>query len=95
MLSFDHRGEPSIGGADSSVIPVADEISPDDRPEFTRGHFFRIITVIQQFLFHPCPHTFTAGIIMASAVCAVHALLYAVLTDRIAVKLAGVLAPPV
>ena len=46
MLSFDHRGESSIGGADSSVIPVADEISPDDRLEFTRGHFFRIITVI-------------------------------------------------
>ena len=41
MLSFDHRRKPSIGGADSSVIPVADEISPDDRPEFIRGHFFR------------------------------------------------------
>ena len=95
MLSFDHRGKPSIGGADPSVIPVADEISPDDRPEFIRGHFFRIITVIQQFGFHPCPHTFAAGIIVASAACAVHTLLYAVLLDSIPVKLAGVLASPV
>ena len=43
MLSLDHRGKPSIDGADSSVIPVTDEISPDDRPEFIRGHFFCII----------------------------------------------------
>ena len=42
-------GKSSIGGADPPVIPVADEISPDDCPEFIRSHFLRIITVIQQF----------------------------------------------
>jgi len=39
----------NIDGADSSVIPITDEISPDDRLEFIRGSFFCIITAIQQF----------------------------------------------
>ena len=43
LLSFKHWGKPSISGTDSPVIPVADEISPDDRSEFVRGHFFSII----------------------------------------------------
>ena len=77
------------------VIPVADEISPDDRSEFIRSHFIRIITVIQQFGLHSRPHAFAAGIIMSSASCTIHALLYAVLTDCIPVSLAGVLAPSV
>lgn len=29
----------NIDGADSSVIPITDEISPDDRLEFIRGSF--------------------------------------------------------
>ena len=95
LLSFDHRRKPSIGGADPTVIPVTDEISPNDSPEFIRDHFFRVIMVIQQFCFHSGPHAFVAGIIMAFSACAVYALLYAILMNYFPVKLTGVLASPV
>ena len=54
-----------------------------------------IVAVIEQFRFHSGPHALAAGVIMASATCTVHALLYAILPDYVPVKLAGVLASPI
>lgn len=88
-----HRRYSLIGGANPPVIPVADEISTNDRPEFIRNHFIRIVTVIQQFGFHSRPHASAAGIIMAPASCTIHTLPYAILTDHISVSLTGVLSP--
>lgn len=49
FVSLTSKTKTSIGGTNPPVISVADEISPDDRPEFVRSHFFRIIAAIQQF----------------------------------------------
>ena len=46
MLSFDHRRKTSIGGANPPVIPIADEIPPDDSPEFIGAHLLGVIAVI-------------------------------------------------
>ncbi len=50
-----------------------------------------IVAVIEQFRFHSGPHALAAGVIMASATCMVHALLYAILPDYVQ----GVLASPI
>ena len=94
LQPFDHGRNPLIGGAYPPVVPVADEISPDERFKFLYGHAFRIITSIEQFLLHPCPHALTAGIVMAASSGAVHALDNAVSGNCPALNLAGVLCSP-
>lgn len=89
---FHHRGKPTISRANSPIIPVAEEIPPDERLEFLHGHILRIAAVIKQFRLHSGPHAFTAGVVVTSAASAVHALLYAKFADGIPVKLAGILA---
>ena len=46
LMPFDHGRNPAIGRADPPVIPVTDEISPDESFKFIGGHFFSVITVI-------------------------------------------------
>ena len=92
MLSFDHRSESSISGTNPPIIPVADEISPDDWLEFPGTHFFCTITAIQQLGFHSGPHALTAGIVVTSPSCSIHTLLYFIFANRIPVYLAGILA---
>ena len=94
-LSLNHGRKPLIGGAYPPVVPVADELSPDECFKFLHGHAFRIIPSIKQFLLHPCPYALTAGIVMAASSGAVHALDNAVSGNCPALNLAGVLCSPV
>ncbi len=94
-LPFYHGRKTSIRGTDPPVIPIADEISPDEGFQFIRAHLLCIVAVIEQFRFHSGPHALAAGVIMASATCTVHTLSYAILPDYVPVKLAGVLASPI
>ena len=95
VLSFNHWGKSSIGRADSTIIPVADKISPYHCLEFICGHFFCFITVIHQLRFHSGPHALAAGVVVTSPSCAVHALPYAIFADCIPVNLTSILAPSV
>ena len=45
-LTLNHWRKASIGWADPAVVPVTDEVSPDDCLKLMRGHCFRIIAII-------------------------------------------------
>jgi hypothetical protein len=59
------------------VVPATHKVSPDEGLQLGNGQRFGIDSVVEQFAFQSGPHTFAAGIIVASAASAVHALAYA------------------
>ena len=73
-LALDHRRKPTVSRADPPVIPVTDEISPNENLQFLCGHSLRIVAVIEKLAFHSGPHAFASGIIVAPATSTVHAL---------------------
>ena len=74
-LSSGCRRKPAVGGADSSVGPVTHIISPDHSLQLFHSVVLRLVlTAVEQFFFHSCPHTFTACIIVTSSAGTVHAL---------------------
>lgn len=50
-------------GRTNPPIPIDDEISPYQRFQFLYCHLLRVISTIQKFFFHSCPHSLTACII--------------------------------
>ncbi len=73
-LPLDHRREPLIGRAYSPVVPITDEISPDEGFQFLYCHSFCVMPPIDEFFLHPGPHALATGIVMAASAGAVHAL---------------------
>ena len=73
-LSLNYRRKPTIGRADPPVIPVTDEVSPNENLQFLYGHSLRIVAVIEKLAFHSGPHAFASGIIVAPATSTVHTL---------------------
>ena len=66
-----------------AVIPIAHVVAPDHCFQL----FYRVIrtssaTTVKQLVLHSRPHTFAAGVVMTSASCAVHALIYSILVQR-------------
>ena len=90
-LPFYHRRKPFISRAYPPVIPIADEISPDNGFYFIHGHFLCIMPSIEELLFHSCPHAFTPRIVMTTSPSAVHTLKNTVFCDTPAVGCAGIL----
>src|SRR5699024_10398231 len=80
---------------DPSVIPVAEEVSPNEYLYFLYSHLLCVIAVVEKFRLHSGPHTLTACIIMAAPSCTVHALVDVVLPDGLSVGLTGILCPTV
>ena len=67
-LSSGCRRQSAVGGADSSVSPITHIISPDHSLQLFHSVVLRLVlTAVEQFFFHSCPHTFTACIIMTSS----------------------------
>lgn len=95
MLSLDHWRQTAIGRANPSGVPVDNDVSPYEGLQFLDRHFFGIISAVQEFFLHPCPHRLTACIVMASTPIAVHTLLNTVAAKRCSIGLACVLASPV
>ncbi len=48
-LPLDHRRKPLIGRAYSPVVPITDEISPDEGFQFLYCHFFCVMPSIDEF----------------------------------------------
>ena len=94
-LSFFHRRKSFISRAYPSVVPITDEISPDEGFQFLRCHSFCVVPSIEELLLHTCPHAFAPCIVMAASAGAVHALENAMLCSRPSVSLTGVLCSPV
>ena len=90
-LALDDRRKPTISRADPPVIPVTDEISPNENLQFLCGHSFRIVAVIEKLAFHSGPHAFTSGIIMAPATSTVHALNNTVFCQSLTIGFTGIL----
>ena len=90
-LPLDHRRKPLIGRAYSPVVPITDEISPDEGFQFLYCHSFCVMPPIDEFFLHPGPHAFATGIVMAASAGAVHTLENAILCRCPAVGLTGVL----
>ena len=66
-----------------AVIPIAHVVAPDHCFQL----FYRVIrtssaAAVKQLVLHSRPHTFAAGVVMTSASCAVHALLYSILVQH-------------
>ena len=83
--------EAPIGGAYPPVVPITDEISPDEGFQFFHNHSFRVMPPIDEFFLHPRPHALAPGIVMAASAGAVHALEDAVLCDSLTVGFTGIL----
>ena len=73
------------------MVPIADEVSPNEGFQFLYVHFLSMVTPIEEFLFHPRPHALAAGIVMASSSRAVHALKNSVFLNTFTTGSAGVL----
>ena len=86
---------PAYGGADTAIIPIRFIVSPDKALYLGGGHLGGITSAIEKFFLHPGPHALTAGIVMAPAAIAVHALDKAVPLHSCTVIIAGILAPTV
>lgn len=78
-----------------AIIPIIFIVSPNKALYFNGGHLGGIISSIEKFFLHPDPHALTAGIVMASAAIAVHALDKAVPLHSSTVIIAGILTPTV
>ena len=89
-LPLDHRRKPLIGRAYPPVVPITDEISPDEGFRFLYCHSFCVMPPIDEFFLHPSPHALATGIVMAASAGAVHALENAILCCCPAVGLTGV-----
>lgn len=89
-LPLDHRREFLIGRAYPPVVPITDEISPDEGLQFLHSHSFCAVSSIDEFRLHPCPHTFASYIVMVVASIAVHALENVVFCSRPAICFTGV-----
>ena len=93
-LPPDHRRKPVIGRANPPVVPITDEISPDEGFQFFHCHPFCIMPPIDEFFLHPCPHAPAPGIVMAASSGAVHALDDAIFCGCPAAGLTGVPGSP-
>lgn len=89
-LALDHRRKPTVSRADPPVIPVTDEISPNENLQFLCGHSFRIVAVIEKLAFHSGPHAFASGIIVTPATSTVHALNNTVFCQSLTIGFTGI-----
>ena len=81
-LAFEHGRKSIVGGKDTSIVPVAHEVTPDHGTELLDGEILRFpISGVEEFLFHSCPHAFAASIIVTPTAGAVHALPDAAFVD--------------
>ena len=72
LFPFEHWRQTSIGWAYPPIVPIDDKVSPYQGFKFLDCHLLCIISAIQEFFLHPCPHGFTACIVMTSSAIAVH-----------------------
>ncbi len=81
---------------DTPIISIAHKITPNKRFQLLYRVIFRLASSkIKQLVFHSRPHTFAAGVIVASSAGAVHTLTYFKLLNRCTVFFACVLNAPV
>ena len=73
-LAFHRRRKTAYRMAYPPVVPVAHIVDPDDMLKLLDRIDLTPAARIEQLLLHPCPHTLTSRVIMASSASTVHAL---------------------
>ncbi len=93
MLRFDQERKASIGGTDSTAVPIAEEVPTDKGLQLLHSHLFRIAAVVGRPSFHSGPRAFAASVAVTASARVVHLLEDTEAGSGLAVEFAGVLHP--